>query len=243
MTHHKWFERASVLDFLTFYSKILENNELELLCVILWRCWWRRNQMVHHFGTRCEENIVEWAGNFLEEFCKADEGNPDKVVKHGQTINHDIKWSRPREGIFKINTDAVIYSNINLIGFGMVICNHEGDVMGCSTQSTVANYSPQIAEAYAILRGIHFVAEVESDAKSVIDLINADDPSLADVEIVIYDIIHICKHYNIRVLFTPRGANLVAHHLAKVTSGAADMFFLEEYPPHVKSFVLTDKVM
>ncbi|KAK3223096.1 hypothetical protein Dsin_010121 [Dipteronia sinensis] len=124
-----------------------------------------------------------------------------------------------------------------------------GDVMGCSSQSTITNFSPQIAEAYAILRGIRFAmdagllpAEVEPDAKTIVYLIIADAPPLAEVGIVISDIIHICKHYNIWVLFTPRCANMVAHNLAKVMP-AEDLFYLEEYPPYVESFVLDDKAM
>ncbi|KAK3222277.1 hypothetical protein Dsin_009302 [Dipteronia sinensis] len=73
-----WGDRASALDFLLFYSKHLNKKDLELLCVILWRCWWRRNQLIHHAGARCDEDIVEWSGNFLAEWSKANERIPEQ---------------------------------------------------------------------------------------------------------------------------------------------------------------------
>ncbi|KAK3219281.1 hypothetical protein Dsin_013251 [Dipteronia sinensis] len=248
ITNLKWSDKASALDFLYFNSKILGKYELEYLCVILWRCWWRRNQLVHHVEARSDEDIVEWAGNFLDEFRKAEEGKSDKSIV--PKFNQNTRWGGPLDGMLKINTDAAVCSNRKIIGIGIVIRDHEGCVLGCSSLSIVANYSPQVAEATAILRGILFAVDtgllpavVESDAKSVVDLIIAVAPPLGNVGTVITDILRLTKHYNIRVLFTPRCANMVAHILAKVPPVAEDRFYLEEYPSHVENFVLADKAM
>ncbi|KAK2661322.1 hypothetical protein Ddye_007855 [Dipteronia dyeriana] len=162
----------------------------------------------------------------------------------------EIRWKRPREGLFKVNTDATICIERNIVGLGIVIRNHEGEVMGCSSQSTVSNYTPQIAEACAIFRGLLFAkdagllpAVIESDAKTVVDLINVEAPSRADIGIVISDIVYFCKLYDIRVVFASRSANVVAHTLAKVSHVAEDLFFLEDYPSSVENFVLADKLL
>ncbi|KAK4846165.1 hypothetical protein QYF36_013861 [Acer negundo] len=58
------------------------------------------------------------------------------------------------------------------IGFGIMVRNHEGYVMCSSGQAITACFSPQVAEASTLLRGIRFFidtgllsAVVESDVK------------------------------------------------------------------------------
>ncbi|KAK3220991.1 hypothetical protein Dsin_014961 [Dipteronia sinensis] len=63
-----WKDHSQLIDFLTYCSKILIPYELELLCVILWRDWWRHNQFIHKNGERSDEDCVSWAQNFLAEF-------------------------------------------------------------------------------------------------------------------------------------------------------------------------------
>ncbi|KAK2641182.1 hypothetical protein Ddye_022945 [Dipteronia dyeriana] len=162
--------------------------------------------MIHNAGAKSEEDIVEWAKNCLEEFCKVDKDNLEKIKGMGQRIMKEIRWERPREGMFKVNTDATICSERNLVGFGIVIHNYDGEVMG---------YSSQIAEAYVIFLGILFAKDtgvlptvIEFNAKTVVDLINAEIPPSVEIGIVISDIISFCKLYDIRVVFALRSANV-----------------------------------
>ncbi|KAI9180595.1 hypothetical protein LWI28_006320 [Acer negundo] len=64
------------------------------------------------------------------------------------------------------------------------------------SSAVCACFSPQIAEATAILRGIRFAVDsgflpavVESDVKSVVDIINSGMAPLADIGLVIQDIL------------------------------------------------------
>ncbi|KAK0595652.1 hypothetical protein LWI29_008728 [Acer saccharum] len=143
MSNNKWCDNASALDFLLFHTNILSIAELEMLCVILWRCWWRRNQIIHQAGVRSDEIVIDWAENFLKEFRNAYERNTDVSTLGSKKVLQNSGWKRPTEGVFKINTDAAFHSIIKLIGFGIVIRNYDGEVMGCSTQSISANFTPQ----------------------------------------------------------------------------------------------------
>ena len=65
------------------------------------------------------------------------------------------------------------------MGIGIVARNHKGLVMGSSVQTIPTFFSPEIAEAVAILRGILFAVDIrplpitiESDAKSVVETSN-----------------------------------------------------------------------
>ncbi|KAK3189375.1 hypothetical protein Dsin_028936 [Dipteronia sinensis] len=215
-----WNDNDPTLDFLLYCSTILVCEDLEVLCVILCRCWWRRNQLVHNDGTRGDENVVSWAINFLDEFRKP--GSRD-VVNEPKLVT---KWRSPVVNMYKVNTDAAVCSEGNSIGIGIVVRDHKGCVMGCSSQSLTVCFSPQVAEATALLCGVFFavdsgllLAEVEYDAKSVVDLINSGNAPIADIGIVISDILRIIKCHNIRVSFAPRSTNMVAHCLAKMFLG------------------------
>ncbi|KAK2634310.1 hypothetical protein Ddye_029102 [Dipteronia dyeriana] len=86
--------------------------------------------------------------------------------------------------------------------------------MASSSQSVAATYSPILAEAEAILRGLQF----------------ACDTSLLPVIIESNAAVFVC-----------RKADQVAYFLAKnVLLSATDSFWMEEYPPCVSSFVLAD---
>ncbi|KAK0583808.1 hypothetical protein LWI29_003361 [Acer saccharum] len=119
-------------------------------------------------------------------------------------------------------------------------------VMVYASQKIYACFSPLIAKAMTILRGIHFVADtgllpavMESDAKSVVELINTKCCSCADVGVIISDILALINFFNISVSFVPRKANMTAHALTKLALVFdRDLFWMEEHPPCLESVIL-----
>ncbi|KAK3221602.1 hypothetical protein Dsin_008627 [Dipteronia sinensis] len=130
-----------------------------------------------------------------------------------------VRWEPPLEYLYKINVEAAIKVQDNCVGVGIVICNHCGLIMGSSAQRIDVNFSIQIAEAVAILRGIVFAkdmgllpAVVESDALGVVNLTNTGSAISADVGVVFSDILNVIS----------------------------DCFWVEECPPSAGSLVLRD---
>ncbi|KAK1571741.1 hypothetical protein Q3G72_022240 [Acer saccharum] len=90
--------------------------------------------------------------------------------------------------------------------------------------------------ATTLLRGVIFAMDssllptkVESNAKYVVGLINLGNAPIADVGIVISDILQLIKCSNIRVSFAP-----------KIFPPSKDQFYLKSYPPCVENLVLAD---
>ncbi|TXG59010.1 hypothetical protein EZV62_016839 [Acer yangbiense] len=88
-----------------------------------------------------------------------------------------VKWLKPNEGFYKVNTDVAIRTGLKKIGIDIIIQDSEGRVMGFSTQCMDALFHPLIAESTTLFRGSLFVMEagllsavIESDAKAVVDL-------------------------------------------------------------------------
>ncbi|TXG68107.1 hypothetical protein EZV62_009382 [Acer yangbiense] len=60
--------KASFIDLFGSCLHSLENGELELLCVILWRIWFFRNQDVHGNSKFREEDTLSWCKEFLDNY-------------------------------------------------------------------------------------------------------------------------------------------------------------------------------
>ncbi|KAK3230321.1 hypothetical protein Dsin_002202 [Dipteronia sinensis] len=247
LQHLKWAEHIQPVDFLLSCSNILTQSEMKVLCVFLWRIWWRRNLLVHQASSRCDENVVRWALNFVNELREACSLNVTHSISSVQLQQQVVQWCSPVVGIYKVNTDAAIQSAHNRVGIGIMIRDNMGNVMGCSTQVLEACFSPQVAEATAILRGISFAIDsgllltvFESDAKVVVDLINSGTAPRDETGTVIADILRLIHSHHFQVSFAPRSANMIAHSLAKLSFSFEDRFYLETYPPCLERLVTAD---
>ncbi|KAK3199349.1 hypothetical protein Dsin_022764 [Dipteronia sinensis] len=96
--------------------------------------------------------------------------------------------------------------------------------MAVSAQRIQASYSPQVAEAVALLRGIILAAEtglspivVESDPLGVVNLVNAGSSCSTEIRLVIDDIRDLSQGLGgSQVLHVSRKANYVPHFLSKM---------------------------
>ncbi|KAL5826370.1 hypothetical protein ACOSQ4_018167 [Xanthoceras sorbifolium] len=131
-------------------------------------------------------------------------------------ISPSDKWKPPDVDLLKINTNAAIDSLHQVVG---------------------------LEEAIAVLRDIFFAYDlgivpnfIESDASTVVDLINGRIMSSADVEIVVLR----CFLGSV-VSLVPRLANFVAHSIAKLALvSTLDLFLVNDFPFFVESCILTD---
>ncbi|KAK3206178.1 hypothetical protein Dsin_020224 [Dipteronia sinensis] len=140
-----------------------------------------------------DEDVVGWAKNFIREFMSTNSIVPIHLSPSQAPM---AKWCCPEFGFFNVNTDAAITGSSNRIGLGIMVQNHDGLVMVSSIQSIMACFSPQVAEATALLHGIRFVIDasllpalVESDAKSVVDLVKAGLAPQSDIGTIISEIL------------------------------------------------------
>ncbi|KAL5861659.1 hypothetical protein ACOSQ4_002955 [Xanthoceras sorbifolium] len=98
-----------------------------------------------------------------------------------------VKWCSPAVNCFKMNVDASLDSARQLVGIKVVIRNHFSLVLGSLWQRIFTAYSPTIAEAVVLHRGLNFASEfgvmlhfVESDSSTMVDLVNCCVTSCAD---------------------------------------------------------------
>ncbi|KAK2654924.1 hypothetical protein Ddye_007976 [Dipteronia dyeriana] len=172
--------------------------------------------------------------------------SPGSIISNGYTV---AKWIPPLGELFKINTDAALDMENNIVGMGTVIRNRQGEVMGSVVQRSEAIYSHSLAEAVALLRGIEFAFDlgalptvVECDAKGVVELINSGRKNYSEIGLVCLDITDRLRDGSISgIQFVARAAINVAHTLAKLAlSVDHDRFWVESYPDCVSHCIQED---
>ncbi|KAK3205020.1 hypothetical protein Dsin_019066 [Dipteronia sinensis] len=120
--------------------------------------------------------VVSWARDFLEEW---------KIVHcvvntKSKELDSDLcKWKPSEEGFFKIDSDAATDYKNRLIGFGVIIRDGSGQVKFAAAQNVKAMWSPLVAEAMAVKRGILMAldsglmpVQVETDSLQLVKLIS-----------------------------------------------------------------------
>ncbi|KAI9181833.1 hypothetical protein LWI28_019111 [Acer negundo] len=92
-----------------------------------------------------------------------------------RSIANLIHWQPPPENLYKINTDVALDVERQIVGVGVVVRDHRGQVMGVSSQHLEVNFNPGVAQAIALFRGIAFAEEaglvlavIESDVYTLL---------------------------------------------------------------------------
>ena len=120
------FEKSSFLDFMLACRDLLSHAELERLCVVVWRVWFRRNARIHESSPVDAQDVVQWADLFLADFRRVNEAAGRSSA--GSVLVGE-SWRPPDVGVYKINTDAAIDVAANRTGTGAIIRDHCGMVL------------------------------------------------------------------------------------------------------------------
>ncbi|KAL5861780.1 hypothetical protein ACOSQ4_003076 [Xanthoceras sorbifolium] len=149
--------RSSTFSFLEFFVWCCSNlmmDDIRLLVTVLWRVWFRRNKMVHENLKMEVKDIVSWAICYLNDFDDANNKHP-----YCQSNQHSVKWKRPPEDWYKLNVDASLKAADNLVGLGAVVRDYQGLFMAGLSRKLVGSVSIEVAEAAAILNGLHLALQ------------------------------------------------------------------------------------
>ncbi|TXG68182.1 hypothetical protein EZV62_003117 [Acer yangbiense] len=182
-----------ILKLFRFCLSSLRDDELALLCIFWWRIWFLRNNNCHGKKGIGDDSLLAWCESFLVAFWDANQVCLNGVSAANPSI---VVWKPPVEGTIKINCDAALDMNRGVVGFGLVVRDFGGVVLASCVQHIQVNFSPLIAEAMTILRGINLAFDsnlipfvIKTDALAVVKLIEAKSPSLADIGLVIGEIV------------------------------------------------------
>ncbi|KAK3222532.1 hypothetical protein Dsin_009557 [Dipteronia sinensis] len=111
-------DSGSFLDFVLVCRESVRIEVFELLCVIWWRVWQRRNQVLHGKYTFPIYDIYDWAISLMKDFRDSNFIEGSSSMRMIQAVP---RWIPPLQGSFKINTDAAVCVRDKVSGIGVVI--------------------------------------------------------------------------------------------------------------------------
>ncbi|KAK2655636.1 hypothetical protein Ddye_008688 [Dipteronia dyeriana] len=174
---------------------------------------------------------------------KLDNGQPLSVVPTASC------WQIPYMGVFKTNTDVGLRESDKVSGVGVVVRDSNGKVRLAYCHHLSAYFSPQVAEAMAILKGICLAEEcglapvvLESDALFMVNMICRKEVSCTEVGVVIHDILGLIQRgIVLSVSCVPRLVKKVVHCLAELSlDHVGEFVWVEDRPFVLESLVLGD---
>ncbi|KAK0578174.1 hypothetical protein LWI29_006271 [Acer saccharum] len=149
-------KNSLVLDFMVYCSKILKSPDLELLCVMMWRVWFCRNNLVHNLEGKEVGDVANWSVQFLEEWSSANRLDASRPLR--PSVKRPI-WCPPEVGMWKINSDAALCSRDRVAGLGFIVRNSSGNLCLAAMHKWVASFSPLVAEVLAVKTGVQMAIQ------------------------------------------------------------------------------------
>ncbi|XP_050248584.1 uncharacterized protein LOC126695819 [Quercus robur] len=149
-------------------------------------------------------------------------------------------WQPPPPLVYKLNFDAVTFSDLNYSGFGVIIPNEKGEVMArMSVKGPFVDNSAE-AKAVACRSVVEFSIEagfsrlvIEGDNTLVMNAISCSAENNSLLGHIFEDIQNlICGLQYASISCIKRGSSMVAHSLAQHARNISDeMYWLEDSPP------------
>lgn len=220
-------------DFYTFVGEcwdFLSKDEVEILLLVFWRIWHRRNKYVHDHITLDDRLVLEWALDFHSRYKEANSNpitsSPSRGlsdIRERAPVLHD-RWDPPPAGCVKLNVDAGLAVDSRRVGCGAVVRDHMGGFLASSSIPIEALISPPVAEALAVLQGLILCSRlgfnnviVESDCQRLCKVLTNRTPLYAEFGFVISDILLLCDKLKIVGFnYCKRTNNEIAHGLARI---------------------------
>ena len=106
----------------------LEVEELELFLVQAWFIWNQRYSVLHGGVLQALKLLNKRAEDFLAEFHQA-----QVYLGTTTTVESANHWQPPPISKFKLNFDAVVFTDLGCWGMGVIIRNEKGEVMAAKS--------------------------------------------------------------------------------------------------------------
>ncbi|KAL0010234.1 hypothetical protein SO802_005342 [Lithocarpus litseifolius] len=156
--------------------------------------------------------------------------------------NNRASWEPPPKSAFKLNFDAVVFSEANRTGVRAIIHNYKGEVMAAMFARGSAVQSSEEGELLECTKAIEFTIDasfsrlvIEGDNVDVIKAISSQEANVSLLGNVVEDIKHLIRGLQwVSTSHIRRSGNKVAHVLAQhARIIVEDLYWIEDSPPPV----------
>ena len=112
-----------VNEFLNLVWEVVDscpNVNWVLFAVIAWSLWNNRNSVIHGGHSKGKEGFIKLVAGYVEEI------KSEKTTQRRVHSGAAQKWTPPKKGWYKVNTDGAVLREAGCCGIGVVVRNEKG---------------------------------------------------------------------------------------------------------------------
>jgi ribonuclease HI len=209
----------SVMDILIGRCSV---EEVQLAVLVARQIWHRRNNMIFNGKFTSPKVLVKTVVDQLGAFTSATQNVRTQPSGNGR--EHHTHWTKPPQGVVKVNWDAAVDINRKRIGFGVIVRNHDGDALAMISETMDLITDPVTAEALAARRAVEVSQTLglrkiimEGDALQIVQALRSTGGGRYSYGLIIEDMHQLLQRFSeFSVQHVRREANRAAHKLAKL---------------------------
>ncbi|XP_015383105.1 uncharacterized protein LOC107175839 [Citrus sinensis] len=234
------FAEQSMSYVLQGMTEMLNRTDFELLVACFWSIWHARNLFLFE-GKKADPLVSMAKAEAVLDSYKRVKIPSSSHLESKITVKQQ-RWKPPPQGWIKINVNAATKIEKQVAGLGIVLRDFNGSVVAAAVKPSKFYGDIIFAEAEAIEWGLQvarFISMasiiVEIDSQGVSDLLNNKKSNRSEVFWVILEIQELVKDFcNVKVQYTPRHCNSIAHSLARLALGCEESVIWENpFPKNI----------
>ncbi|KAF8408042.1 hypothetical protein HHK36_007182 [Tetracentron sinense] len=161
---------------------------LSAFFMIAWSIWKHRNEYIFSGVKMTPFNCVQRANKLLADFHNAN----DRAAP--ESISAARSWLAPPGDLFKVNIDGALHLEDRSAGVGVVVRDHNGDLIAAMSKRISNTQSAAVIEAIAAREGLKFALELgiqevilESDSVNTIRALTSQEENSSFENLVLDD--------------------------------------------------------
>jgi hypothetical protein len=250
--------QISFTEWLIHTINSISTDDLCYVAAITYSLWFARNQQVFDLISIDDGHVIDRANRSLKEYQNAlENGNlnsfnttQNRTTSTNRHANNIKRWTRPNEGIIKVNCDANLRIDGSW-GLGAIFRDSVGATLAAATWVIPGSNDSTLAEACALYKAIllaldcgFFEVECESDNATLISFVNnvCHNPRSYVGNLVMGILCNMGRFRQISVRTISRKANKVAHCLAGLAHLEPNRVWIEEAHPNVVPLLISDLI-
>ncbi|XP_035541668.1 uncharacterized protein LOC118344672 [Juglans regia] len=129
-------------------------------------------------------DMYKWQDRRLGVFCDVGMkllARQESIRQHKTEVKHTMGWSKPPQGVLKLNVDGAIFANPHVAGVGVILRDSEGTVLLAASMKESEVGDPAKIDMVAMLRGLRLCIPMgieklilESDSLLMVNQMNGD---------------------------------------------------------------------